>query len=325
MRIIACAAIILLHSLFASFVYYEDAMTAGQLKGEILTEHMLMWAVPLFLMITGALLLDTDRKVTFEKLFKKYIKRIAVALISFTLIFQILDYIAGDTENIIGGWISNLISGHSWAHVWYLYLMLGLYLMLPVYKKVIDGSSKKLQQYIILLLLLFTSVLPMIKNAGYAIGFDIPTVAVYPVYLFLGYYLYNNKMKRSTAVMLMTGSSIVIIITALLQNNADESLAMKLAGFSKYYSIFVIGQTAGIFSLFNTIRLKASNLINSIDKCTFGIYLIHMIGIRLVFKWMGINPYSYGPVFFICFVVVLFISCYAITALIRKIPRLNLL
>lgn len=67
MRIAACFSIIILHMLFASTVYFEDVMSSGDALFERVAEHLLMWGVPLFLMISGALLLDPEKELTAKK------------------------------------------------------------------------------------------------------------------------------------------------------------------------------------------------------------------------------------------------------------------
>ena len=50
-----------------------------------------MWAVPVFLMVTGSLLLDENRKLTLNKLLKKYVVRILLSIVIFVAIYQIVD------------------------------------------------------------------------------------------------------------------------------------------------------------------------------------------------------------------------------------------
>ena len=54
-------------------------------------ENLLMWAVPCFLMVSGALLLNPAKEIPLKKLFGKYIKRMFLALLIFTFIFQLFD------------------------------------------------------------------------------------------------------------------------------------------------------------------------------------------------------------------------------------------
>lgn len=318
MRIIACFAIILLHSLFASTVYYGESMSSFDIAFERIFEHLLMWAVPLFLMISGALLLDPEREVTIKKVYTKYIRRLLTALIVFTLVFQILDYVMEGADGIFSEWIHDLISGQSWAHMWYLYMMIGIYITLPLYKRV-AMAGKKLVAYTIIILVVFTSVVPMIGSFGYEIAFGIPTATVYPVYLFLGYYFCNNRLSAKASFCFLAVGTAVIAVTSYI-GTSEWMLA-----FSKYNSIFVIMQTVGIFGLLYRVNFRENRFAESLNQCSFGIYMIHMIGVRAVMKWLEVDPYVYGPMFFILMGIVLFFVSYAVTYVIRKIPVLEFL
>lgn len=332
MRIISCFAIILLHLLFASNVYFEETITDGEILWSKTAENLLMWAVPCFLMITGVLLLDPEKDLPAEKIFKKYLKRIVLALVSFTLLFQILGYFMEGEQTIISGWISDLFLGHSWAHMWYLYLMIGIYLMMPFYRMIVKAADPKALDLLILLLFVFTSVISMFRAFGIEPGFYIPTTIVYPVYVFAGYRLYHRPLPVSVSVLLTVVSSALIVAltylryqTGILMGLAVSEEAAELDYLFNYYSVLVVLQSMGVFSLLNMIPAKAGAFIKNVDACTFGIYLIHMIGIHMIMKWAGFDPYSYGPFAFILIAALLFVVSYGITWIIRKIPGVNLL
>ena len=67
-RILACFCVILLNSLYAGNGYFEASMTPGEVVWTKLMENSLMWAMPTFLMITGALLMDPARELPLKKL-----------------------------------------------------------------------------------------------------------------------------------------------------------------------------------------------------------------------------------------------------------------
>ena len=316
-RVTACLFIVLLHTLFASNVYFEETITEGQLLATQTVEHLLMWAVPCFLMVTGALLLQPAREIPAHKLFFKYIRRIVLALVCFTLLFQILDYIAGDQPTIVRGWLSNLLQGHSWAHVWYLYLMLGIYLMIPFYKMISREANLKQIWGLILILVIFVSVLPMVGFAGLECGFYIPTQLIYPVYVFAGFALFEKNVPAWLAALILAVSTAMIV---LLSITAPD---LEIFG---YDSIFVVAQSLALFSLLLRVKAGAPPFLRSLDDCSFGIYMIHMIGIRWMMKWIGFDPYSHGPVIcFIGMVLMFFAGAYLISYALRKIPKLNLL
>lgn len=334
MRILGCFSIVLLHSLFASKVYFALIMNASAVKFEIYAEHLLMWGVPIFLMITGALLLTPSREVTLKKLFSKYIKRVLIALIVFTFLFQILDYFMqgtmggdGAVKFILAGGLGNLIFAKSWAHMWYLYMIIGLYLLMPMFKgfvQSVQGSEDHKLRYLIIVLLVFTSIMPSLNKLYTANGFGIPLETVYPLYLFLGYYLFNNRPSLKVGILMFTLCTVAIVLITPCQSSSN-SMAPFFKTLTEYSSILVVGQTAGIFTIFNNMRIKSCSIVNIVDDCTFGIYLMHMIGIRFVMKWNGINPYEYGPWFFLVLGIILFAVFGALTYIVKSIPKVDFL
>lgn len=319
-RVWACFAIVILHTVFASTVYFADTMTKTEQTVSQLVCDQLMWAVPCFLMVTGALLLSPQRQVPWEKLFKKYIKRIALALVAFTLIFQICDFIAGDQKTIVTGWLSNLLQGHSWAHMWYLYLMIGLYLMIPFYKMITEKATDKQLWGLVGIIIVFTSLVPIINMFGYECAFYIPTAVIYPAYLFIGHLLYRKNVSVPLAAAVTAGCTAAIVVLSLLRAKTDMDLSYML----DYASIFVVGQSAGVYSLMSNIKRTSGKLLNSVDQCSFGIYIIHMVGVRAVMKWAGIDPYD-NILIFVGMIIANFICAYVITWCLRKVPKLNLL
>ncbi len=333
-RIFACLAIVLLHLLYASTVYFKGAISANGLTAAKSVLSLVEWAVPCFLMVTGALLLDPTKEIPGKKLWK-YIRRMLLALLIFTLVFQIYQMFFEGDRSLIGPWLKNFIQGESWAHLWYLYLMVGLYLMLPIYKIITEHASDRQLLYLVVVYAAVISVLPMLGICRLKSGFYIPTTYIYPIYLFLGYMIHSDRLRmtKRAAWILTVGCSIALVLLSCLRRplgsaffNADQLKAFdELFGYS---SILVIGQSIGIFTLLDKMNVpeygKTSRFVRSLDDCAFGTYLIHMIFIRFVFKQLEINPYKSGGVlFFAGMTVTFFFAAYVITFLLRKIPLVD--
>lgn len=318
LRVFACAAIVLLHTLFASNVYFKDTITDHQLLVSTTVQHLLMWAVPCFLMVTGALLLQPARRISNRKLFGKYIRRIALALVFFTFFFQWLDHVFGGEKSVLKSGLSDLIQGHGWPHMWYLYLMLGLYLMIPFYKMVADRASGRQIWQLAATLIVFISLLPLLQYAGAEeIGFYLPTAIIYPVYMFAGYALYQRNIPALEA------AAVFAVSTGLILALSIRGIDAEIYG---YDSILVIAQSLSLFSLALRFRGTAGTVVRSIDRCGFGIYLLHMIGVVFVMKWVGYDPYTHNTVLsFAVMTAVFFIASYSAAWLIRLIPKLDLL
>ncbi|MBE6041303.1 MAG: hypothetical protein E7220_02135 [Clostridiales bacterium] len=320
-RVIACFAIVVLHTVNSGYVYYADNLGPGEAAASRITVALLMWAVPCFLMVTGALLLDPEKEITAKKLFGKYIRRVLLALIAFSFLFQVLSYIAGENTSIFGPWLSALLQCKGWPHMWYLYLMTGLYLMMPFYKMITERASDRMLWYLIGLIVLFTSLAPIAGIFGKESGFYIPTSVIYPAYLFVGYMLHRKNIRAHYAVILMIVSTALIIAASVYDKSASGGT--DLSHLTGYASPFVVMQSAALFSLMERIKTPAGELLKSMDSCTFGIYLIHMIGCRLVMKWMGFDPYGFGPFGFAGLAVVFFLLSYVITWVLRRIPAVR--
>lgn len=98
--------------------------------------------------------------------------------------------------------------------------------------------------------------------------------------------------------------------------------------FFEYSSILVVLQAVGIFALADglvTGRGKALRwLMEKIDGCSFGIYLVHMIFVRLIFKHTPLNPYEQGGVFcFIAMVLGFLAVSWIVVWVMKKIPGLR--
>lgn len=174
LRAAACFAIVLLHTVFCAVsLFPEEASATQALLSNIVVNNM-MWAVPCFLMVSGALLLNPERPVTVKKCLTKYIPRMLIALVVFCLLFRALEILVNhepvNAETLLSGFYE-IFSGTSWSHVWYLYLMIGIYLLLPFYHKIASNSTAGELRYLMIVYVIFLSLVPVLKTFGISVGF----------------------------------------------------------------------------------------------------------------------------------------------------------
>ena len=302
LRAIACMAIVLLHTADASVLLYGDAISNVQKTISMSMVYCMMWAVPCFVMVTGALLLDPGKEITYKKLYGKYILRIVLALAVFGVIFRCFDIFMNHEAWTVSGVLQglwNVMIGKSWAHLWYLYLLIGIYLLLPFYRKIAANSSTKEIWYLLGIYALFLSILPLSGMVNVDLAFYIHTATIYPFYLFLGWAISNGKLNISKvggAILFVVGTLLLITVVRYRYINGVEELANLL----NYSSVFVILQCMGLFAMLKRDRNQddlvtfVEKILRSVDKCSFGIYLVHMIFIRLLLRYWEFNPYEFG-------------------------------
>ena len=310
----ACFAIVLLHCFNNARVYHMEGLTDGQITTAFAACASLMWAVPCFLMVTGALLLDRDRVIPLSKLFGKYIKRMLIALVVFTAIFTVIRHDPAAGTSIASEFAEGLFLNHCMAYLWYLYMMLAIYLLMPLIKAIVNRLTDRQLGILAAVLLLICSILPLASYLGVDAALYIPTWIVYGVYLIIGFLLYRHNMDwRIAAVLLVICTITLPLITVKLAPTEIDA-----SGLTAYNSPLVVMQSAAVFSLMLRIKNKAGRLIENIDRCSFGIYLIHMIFIRLTMKELGFDPFDYGFAGFIITAVVFFAASFAITYGLKK-------
>lgn len=180
------------------------------------------WHVPMFFMITGALLLTRDRKLTPVDCVRKYALRVFLALVIFGIPFSIIElFFNTKTISVAMFWraVCNVVNGESWNHLWYLYTILGMYLLLPVFKRFTDNASHRELGYVLAVLFVCDFCFPLFDAlAGTDIAFGVPVL--YPVfYLLLGHYLAEDmpRLLRSRAVCACGGGVVHCVNSGKLQ------------------------------------------------------------------------------------------------------------
>ncbi len=300
LRATACLGIILLHTVFSTSLMYAGEMTFGRtLAAEIVTNN-LMWAVPCFIMVTGALLLPPEKQIGYGTLYKKYIARMLGAIALFGTLFVALEMLFNPEQRTwahLWGGLYEIFTGDSWSHMWYLYCLTGLYLLLPVYKKVTALADERDMLYLMGVYTLFLSVIPGLQMANIRCGFYIHVASVYPLYLFMGYWLsrWGGRLRRRVyGGVFLTATALIAALTYVRVRWDIPALEDCF----QYASLPVIVQTLGLAGWFFRCREEGfprlKRVLANIDRHSFGIYLIHMAYIRLLFKHLRFDPFDWG-------------------------------
>lgn len=366
LRVLGTIAVIALHVLFSGAGIHEDNISDSQYIVTEMIVSLTMWAVPIFLMVSGALLLDPAREITIAKILRKYLKRVLVALVICSVLFRIIDIVMDGEPftffNLMGA-LEDLFMGDGWSHLWYLYLLVGIYLCLPFFRMIARHLDRSSAILLLVLSLVFLSILPTLEGFELYSAFYIPVQTIYPFYFFLGYILKQKILIKSnsdhtfSSVSVRSESTTATTSTAdsqardALPNisdcrvNSQAAWALLIIGmllsllfswmsyqsgfenfsvFRNYYALPVIMQSVGIFMLFMKWKpAKLSGIVALIDSQSFGIYLLHMILVRLILRYWGFNPYLYdGFVTMLLYAglvaLVLFVTL-GVTLLLKKI------
>ena len=261
-----------------------------------------------------------------------------LALLLFCIVYQVFDSIFIDKDfgisSIIKG-IQEAFLGTSWSTMWYPYTLIGLYLLLPIYRMVADKAERKEMLYLLLIYALFLSIIPILRIWDIRPGFSISVSTIYPLYLFAGHAIYSGKVRitRNQGIILTIIGSILTVIFTYLRYAFDiESLEM----FRDYNGINVLLQSIGVFTIVFTTNKNESTpkehskekdtnpflkLLINLDENSFGIYLVHIIFIKWLFRVYAFDPYiGNAPLNFTIVIIALLLVSWLITWILRRIP-----
>ena len=327
-RAIACFFIVILHTMNVSVILYGDQITLKQNMFSMMAVYLCTWAVPAFLMVTGALQLNPGIKLSIRDLFAVYIWRVLKALILCCLVFQLFD-IGMDGEgftpgNILGAF-TDLFLGKSWAHLWYLYTLIGLYLLMPFFRMITEKCRIGDMRYGLGITLLFISCLPLLRLADIQTAFVIPLTTIYPVYLFMGYAIEHGHfaMRKLYFGLLAAAGCLMLVGLTVYKYLAFTDMPDYLLG--SYAAVPAVVLSFGVFGLMKGLKAGPAldKALLAVDRCSFGIYLFHMIFIRLALRYWQINPYQYGAWMFAVIVTVIFAISFVLVWILKKIPVIN--
>jgi surface polysaccharide O-acyltransferase-like enzyme len=304
--------------------------------------------VPVFIMLSGMfnLRINNSNNSEYGKFLKKSLQ-IAVALV----FWSILNILSIDMGKIIfkGESMASLdlmkipakiLSIDPWSHLWYLYLIIGLYLFTPLLKVFIKNASKKDFEYWLLLYASFGLGSTFYNAIGvklnefcdylpYFIYFPFLELTGYLGYYIAGYYFSTYKLSRNVKIFIYI-TALISLFTTIIGTSAMSRLAgelnLELCNFAlpttMFISFAVFIAFKDIFEQSNFIA-KQQNIIKHFAGCTFGIYLSHWI-ILNIFKTIGFNYDIFNPLLSIPLLALFVMLCsYLATLILQKIPKLR--
>ena len=301
LRFIAISCVLLLHIISGITDTIPDQMTTMQLGVYHTLKSFCTVGVPIFFMISGTLFLNPKKELTLKALFSKYLRKIVLALILFGTFFAIMELvIVTDTFSVSFIWqgFLNTLCGNSWAHMWYLFALIGLYLFLPLLKAFTAHAGKQIYLYLLVLLFVIGSLIPTLESAlQLEFGFMMPITGVCLFYYMCGYYIHTYVSKKDSY---KTTAIIILIISALI---LAYSCIIKADYYWSYESPVIVCMSLCIYYLASYSN-RGWSFCSQLRDYYFGMYLVHTVFLNLAYKWFHVTPLLFGgyillPVFFL--------------------------
>lgn len=245
-------------------------------------------AVPLFFMISGALLLKKEESL--KQLFSKRIARMAVILLFISIPYYYWLHRANGMR--IGDFLKYIYSNSATTSLWYLYSYIALLLMLPFLRSMVKNLSSKDYLYLFVGYITLVGVVPCLEYLLW--GGEIAIYVNFSPVLFvtqnvffalMGNYFENvldvrhyNKKNVGWGIVL----SIIAIIVSILMTyyQMKEEATFDTNQLEKFFNCFIGVPTVTVYFLMKYVNFEkiknetTCNVISSLGSAVFGVYLI---------------------------------------------------
>lgn len=286
LNIAACLAVISLHhnGIVHSF---SDSIAW---KTALIVEVVAYWAVPIFIMLTGATLLNYRQKYDTPTFFRKRLIRTVVPFFAWSAIVLTWKLVTGQFAFETGSLIEivNAMLTNKMENIyWYFPFLFSVYLIMPMLSWLTEPKHRPTLRYVVLaMFLLQSTILPLCKLVGISwnSNFALPMNS-YLIFLFLGYLLSTAELTPSTRHKLylagLAGAVIRYgaILFLSLRDGAKNTLFFNYGYFPSVMlacAVFVWAKSVNWDRVLAVLHLTPEG-ISRISSCSLGIYLIHRI------------------------------------------------
>ncbi len=338
-RVLAIFAVVMIH-VSAGFVVGNESSTSAFIFGNIF-DSLSRIGVPLFLMISGALMLSEEKEITGKSIFKR-IKNIVVLLIfwsaCYAIFYSVLLPFCKGREIAWKEFLYNFVMGH--YHLWYLYMLIGLYLITPFLRSFVKKENKNLvmlfvafavlAQFLPTFLSIFCVYVEEIKHiVAFIEKFELRFFCGYTAYYLLGWYIVHVGFSKKQKICIYVASVLsimgIISIAQWIPIKAESAWTAYDLAYSNS-NLLVLLYTAGVFTVLSNLKnervpVKLGAGLAVASKLSFGVYVVHIVVLSVmhkIFAFISV-PFLSLLVLWGATTVISFLVCYVLS----KIPLLK--
>jgi surface polysaccharide O-acyltransferase-like enzyme len=349
-RLLSIVAVLWVHST-AEIFFYDAPFGSFNWWVADIYDSLVRICVPLFFMISGYLLLGKAEPTSV--FLKKRAAKVAIPLLVWSAFYLLWvsfwEYAhPSHASSMDSDWLKKIHDGEwltemvalrkpAYYHLWFLYAIMGLYLITPLLRLLVQKADGSLLRYFVCLFFIGATTLTILDaNTDTESMVQLNLVMGDILYFVLGYLLGNITLSRRlvaimAAVAPIAGAVTIIgtyYLTAANHGELQQSMwwestpniiAMSVAAF------ILLRHVSEQCRMVQTRRTAA--VIEHLSTASFGIYLIHPLflyafgegffGFRLTA--VNGNPIVYVPILVIC----AFAASYVATQIMQRIPVLR--
>jgi len=325
-RCIAIMLVIGLHVIAAYIVnpaYYGTRAWLMCVAGNALFRA----GVPLFFMISGYLMLSGPAAEDTFGFYRKRLPRILLPLLCWNVIYTCCHALSQGRALTPGELLGNLLNNGSAYHMWYVYTLLGVYLMTPFLRRIVRGCGRR-EIILLFLLVIFPGAIRTTINTFlpvYVYLFE-PLMEGYFGYYLLGYLLGTGQLspRQRAGSYLLGALGAAVSIVMNIRASSPEEIVLP---FNQGYAITHYLCAAAIFIACKQLCTRLPRLGRAFSlpsQLVFGVYWIHVLVLETLSRLLGplgMRPVAYGGLLTLLTALVSFAAAFLISKA-RPVRRL---
>jgi surface polysaccharide O-acyltransferase-like enzyme len=300
-----------------------------------LYDSLARWSIPVFLMLSGAFLVDEAAGAAPGPFLLHRFRRIGIPFLFWSAVYFAWNIEMNGQDTPYRSFLLVIARRPAYYHLWFLYVLMGLYLLAPLLGAYTVAASRSNIVYLLLLWFLFGSLVPAIESyAGLSIAFM--TSAPASVFRYIGYFLLGHLLRATRwpcgrcITLFLAGYAVTALGTYFVTVVRNRG---SFGGvFYEYYSPNVLLMSVALFVFFRSaagmdvggLRSHGMRTVRFTAACVPGIYLVHALLIAALKRGMAgivLDQYMSHPAMGVpFFALVVFALSLGIVGLIRAVP-----
>lgn len=306
-RIVALLMIVMVHVSAYMVIFFPETGRPEWTVGNIFN-GLARAGVPMFVLLSGALLLREDKPFDTKKFYRKSLLTMALLaagwMLAYGVFYAVILPACEGKPILFSAFIDFLLSfkGSEYPHLWYMLMVVGMYLGIPILRLFVKRENKKYIVGIIVAAVIVqfaatTLNLLTLKSDTTVTGFlgklHLEPLTGFLGLLLIGWYLNEYTLKKKTKIILYAAGALSLIGSTLAVHFAIDIVPnirdFVYSELSLPALIYGVALFVFIQSLLKNKTAKRSLLASAADS-TFGIYLFHVIPLEIFVRF--ILPYG---------------------------------
>ena len=290
----------------------------------VVYDSSVRWAVPMFVMISGALFLRPKKEITIRRILTRNVKRLLVAYLFWYLAYVCFDIIVNSIK--IGVFSFDVSYLEPEFHLWFLPMLAVVYLFIPILRRVVVDD--RLLRYCLILWGTYIAIGFLLERDVPQISplFSIHIVPGYLGYFVLGYFLSKSSLtgQQCRIIYGLGWAGLLVAATGCIvrswnQGGADVKFMSEL---SPQVAMMATALFLWVKQLAPRVEDRVAACVEFCRKDMFGVYLVHVLWLW-VFDRLPLRDIGSYAIVIPIWALSVFICSLFTSKMLRRIPLLQ--